>query len=146
MKILKITALAIFATAMMNAQDLRMNEVPTNLLTKFQNTYKTASDVEWEMEGVRYNVEFEVNRMDHEIWYTKDGTIVRYEAEITKKDLPTAISSAIKSNYEGYQIDSIEVTEVDQKKTYEVELEKGWTKEMKVVFDVNGKILSSVED
>lgn len=146
MKTLKITALAIFATAMMNAQDLKMSDVPSNLMTNFQNTYKTATDVEWEMDGMHYNVEFEISRMDHEIWYAKDGTIVRSEAEIRKKDLPTTIASAIKSNYAGYKIDSIEVTEMDQVKTYEVELEKGWTKEIKVIFDSEGKVLSSVED
>lgn len=146
MKTLKITAIAIFATAMINAQDLKMNEVPANLMTNFQNTYKTATDVEWEMEGMHYKVEFDVNRMEHEIWYTKDGNIVKSEMEITEKDLPSAIASAIKSNYADYKIDSIEVTEMDNKKIYEVELEKGWTKEMKVVFDENGTVLSSVED
>ncbi|MDN3492025.1 PepSY-like domain-containing protein [Winogradskyella bathintestinalis] len=146
MKTLKITTLAIFATIAMNAQDLKMNEVPSNLMTNFQNTYKTASDVEWEKEGMNYKVEFDMKKVEHEIWYTKDGNVVKSEMEVTERDLPAAISTAIKNDYAGYKIDGIEVTEMENKKTYEVELEKGWTKEMKVIFDANGKVLSSIED
>lgn len=146
MKTLKITAIAIFAVATMNAQDLRLDEVPSNLTANFQNTYKTATDVEWEMEGINYKVEFDMNRMEHEIWYNKDGDVVKTEMEISDTELPSAISTAIKDNYAGYKIDSVEMTEMNNIKTYEVELEKGWTKEMKVVFDEKGKVLSAIED
>ena len=146
MKTLRITTLAIFATAAIYAQDLNQNEVPTNLLNAFQKTYSNASDVEWELDSETYKVEFDLNDLEQEIWYTKDGIIVKREMEITEKDLPSAVLSAIKSKYVGYKIDSIELIEMDNKKTYEVELEKGWTQELKVVFDVNGDVLSSVED
>ncbi len=146
MKTLKITALALFATAMVTAQDLKMNDVPSNLTSAFKNEYKTAKDVEWEMDGMNYKVEFDTNHMEHEIWYNKEGKIVKTEMEISENDLPSDIVSVIKSKYSGYKIDSVEKTEMDAKKTYEVELEKGWTKEMKVVFDDKGTVLSSVED
>ncbi|WP_431134144.1 PepSY-like domain-containing protein [Psychroserpens mesophilus] len=143
MKTLKITALALFATAMVTAQDLDMHEVPTELSETFQNEYRNAMDVEWEKEGANYKVEFDVNDMEHEIWYTNDGTKVKSEMEITKADVPNAITKAIKHNYADYKIDSVEMTEMNGKKTYEVELEKGWFKDMDVVFDANGSVLSS---
>ena len=146
MKSLRIAALAIFATAAISAQDLRMNEVPANLISDFQKNYKTASDVEWEMEGEYYKVEFDLNRMDHEIWYTKSGEVVKSEKEITARNLPTAILSTIKSKYAGFKIDEAEVTEINKEKIYEVELDKGWTEELTVIFDEEGNVISSTRD
>ena len=56
MKTLKITALALFATAMVTAQDLKTSDVPANLNTAFQKEYKDATDVEWELDGMNYKV------------------------------------------------------------------------------------------
>lgn len=146
MKTLKLSALALFATVMVNAQDLKMNDVPSNVNSTFQKEYNNATDVEWEMDEMNYKVEFDMNDMEHEIWYTKEGQVVKTERELSEKDLPSAIVSAIKSKYSGYDIDSVEMTEMENNKTYEVELEKGWSKELKVVFDANGTVKSSVED
>lgn len=146
MKNLKIAALAIFATATMSAQDLKTSDVPSNLTNNFQKSYANAAGVEWEMDGDNYKVEFDVNKMEHEIWYSKEGTVVKTESEISESELPGAITSVIKNKYADYKVDSIEMTESNGQKNYEVELEKGWTKEVKVVFDATGKVMSSVED
>lgn len=146
MKNLKIAALAIFATATMSAQDLKTSDVPSNLTNNFQKSYANTTEVEWEMDDDNYKVEFDVNKMEHEIWYSKDGTVVKTESEISESELPSAIKSVIKNKYADYKVDSIEMTESNGEKNYEVELEKGWTKEVKVVFDATGKVMSSVED
>jgi hypothetical protein len=99
MKSLKIAALALFATAAVNAQDLQMNEVPSNLRDSFHKEHPIAADVEWEMEGMNYKVEFDVDRMEHEVWYSKDGETVRREQELSKKDLPSSITDMIESKY-----------------------------------------------
>lgn len=146
MKNLKIAALALFATAAVSAQDLRMDEVPTNLADSFQKEYPNASDVEWEMEGMNYNVEFDVDRLEHEIWYSKDGKIVKMEQELDNKNLPNMITKLIDSKYSAYKIDSVEMTEKDGKKTYEVELDKGWTEEKTLIVDENGKVINEYDD
>jgi uncharacterized membrane protein YkoI len=146
MKNLKIAALALFATAAVSAQDLQMNEVPANLTDSFQKENPNATDVEWEMEGMNYKVEFDVNRMEHEIWYSKDGETVRREQELSKKDLPSSITDMIESKYSEYKIDSVEMTEKDGKKTYEVELEKGWTEEKTLILDESGKVINEYKD
>lgn len=146
MKNLKIAALALFATAAVSAQDLRMDEVPSNLTDSFQKEYPNASDVEWEMEGMNYNVEFEIDRMDHEIWYSEDGKIVKMEQELDNKNLPGVITKLIDSKYSEYKIDSVEMTEKDGKKTYEVELDKGWTEEKTLIVDENGKVINEYDD
>lgn len=146
MKNLKLATLAIFATAAMSAQDLKMNEVPTNLADTFKKEYPKATDVEWEMEMANYKVEFEINRMDHEIWYSKEGKVMKSEMELKESDLPAAIASVLKSKYAGYKVDSVEMTEENGTKTYEVDLEKGWNEELDLVFSANGEVLSEMKD
>lgn len=146
MKNLKIAALLMFATATISAQDLKTHEVPTNLQTIFSKSYTNAKDVEWEKNGDHFKVEFEIGRNDHNIWYDKQGNIVKSKIEISKNDLPAAIASSVKTKYADYKIDSVEVYEEGAKKTYKVDIEKGWNKERKLVIDASGKILSDIED
>jgi len=95
---------------------------------------------------MNYKVEFDVDRMEHEIWYSKDGETVRREQELSKKDLPSSITDMIESKYSEYKIDSVEMTEKDGKKTYEVELEKGWTEEKTLILDETGKVINEYND
>lgn len=146
MKKLRIAALLLFATAAVSAQDLRTNEVPANLQSTFTKSFTNVKDVEWEKKGDVYKVEFEINRMDHDIWYDAQGNVIKSKIEISESELPSAVVSAIKTKYADYKIDSVEVLEEAGKKTYKVEIEKGWTKERKLVLDASGEILSDMED
>lgn len=146
MKKLRIAALLLFATAAVSAQDLRTNEVPANLQSTFTKSFTNVKDVEWEKKGDVYKVEFEINRMDHDIWYDAQGNVIKSKIEISESELPSAVASAVKTKYADYKIDSVEVLEEGGKKTYKVEIEKGWTKERKLVLDVSGEILSDMED
>ncbi|WP_163514996.1 PepSY-like domain-containing protein [Gelidibacter japonicus] len=146
MKKLRIAALLLFATAAVSAQDLRTNEVPANLQSTFTKSFTNVKDVEWEKKGDVYKVEFEINRMDHDIWYDAQGNVIKSKIEISESELPSTVASAVKTKYADYKIDSVEVLEEGGKKTYKVEIEKGWTKERKLVLDASGEILSDMED
>ena len=146
MKNLKIAALLLFATAAVSAQDLKTDEVPAKLQSKFNTAYTNVTDVEWEKKGDHYKVEFEINKMDHDVWYDAEGNVIKSEIEISANELPSAISSAVKAKYADYKIDTVEVRDEGGKKTYEVEIEKGWTKERKLILDASGKILHDNED
>ncbi|WP_373517904.1 PepSY-like domain-containing protein [Pricia sp.] len=123
-----------------------MSEVPADMRTSFEQTYPNAEDVEWEMEGESYKVEFEIDREDHEIWYASDGNTAKMEKEISDSDLPQAIHSAISYTYEGYTIDGIDMIEENGVATYEVELEKSGDDDKKVLFDTDGKVLNEMND
>ncbi|MGJ8715272.1 MAG: PepSY-like domain-containing protein [Maribacter stanieri] len=139
-------ALTVLGTFTVFAQDIDPNTVPANLRQSFEQHYPQASDVEWELDGQSYKVEFDNNRLEHEIWYATDGKATRAEHEITEADLPQAITSVIASNYAGYKVDSVEKTTVNGSTTYDVELEKGWNDEKDVVFNESGKVLSEMID
>jgi len=138
--------LALLGTAAVSAQDMNVNDVPSDLRTSFERAYPNAKDVEWEMEGENYKVEFEIEREDHEIWYSSEGNTAKMEKEISDSDLPQPIQSAITSSYDGYTIDEIDMIEENGGATYEVELEKSGDDDKKVIFDADGKVLNEMND
>lgn len=146
MKNLRIAAVLLFATATITAQDLTIEEVPSNLQTTFTDSFKNTTDVEWEKKGDLFKVEFEINKMDHDVWYDAEGNVVKSKIEISQNELPSTIASAVKTKYPEYKLDSIEVYEDATSKTYKVEIEKGWSMERKLVFEASGTLLSDIED
>ncbi|TDU40069.1 putative PepSY-like beta-lactamase-inhibitor [Gelidibacter sediminis] len=146
MKNLKIAAVLLFATATISAQDLKTNEVPAVVQNAFSTAHNNATDVEWEKKAEHYKVEFEVNNMERDIWYDSNGAVVKSEMEISEGELPAAVAKAVKDAYTDYKIDSIDVLEMNGEKTYEIEIEKGWLKERKLIIDATGKVISDLED
>ncbi|WP_413995944.1 PepSY-like domain-containing protein [Maribacter sp. 2307ULW6-5] len=146
MKTLKTTVMALLAAATMNAQDLGPNEVPQSFTDGLKKMYPEARDIEWERNGTDYKVEFHVGRMEHEIWFNKDGKHVRVEKEITTARMPAGLLDIIERDYPDHKIDSVESIEKDGQTTYEVELEKSWNEEIKIVYTTTGKVLSVVRD
>jgi len=146
MKNLAIAVLALFGTATLSAQDLKMTDVPVNLNTNFQKLYPTATDVEWEMDGLNYKVEFDQGVNEHDIWYNQNGEVIKMKSEISITDLSAAVSSALKTKYAEYTVDSIDKIQANGTTTYEIELEKGLFTEKKVVFDTKGNVVSEMND
>lgn len=146
MKNLKIAAILLFASMTINAQDLNQNEVPQNLQDALSSKFSDVKDVEWEKKGDRYKVEFEIDRMDHDIWYDGDGNIIKSKIEVSESELPSKIASVVKDNYADYKIESIEIIETSGIKTFKIEIEKGWSKERELIVDESGKIISDLED
>lgn len=141
MKSLKILAIMLFTTGFAKAQDLNSADVPVNLRDAFNKEYPKATAVEWEKEMDHYKVEFDLDRRDHEIWYSASGSIVKKEQEMKKTELPPSIRAVIQSKYAGYRVDDVEMVWKKKIKTYEVELEKGQD-EKHIIFDAKAKVLS----
>ncbi|MFC4689915.1 PepSY-like domain-containing protein [Dokdonia genika] len=102
--------------------------------------------MEWERSGTDYKVEFEVNGLEREIWFNKEGDTVRTELEIVRTELPTELAQFIKRDYPDYSIDEVKSTFRDGVTTYEVELEKGWFDEVVIRYSAAGKVLSISKD
>jgi len=144
MKTLKMLSVLFFMAIAANAQDLKTSEVPQELKMQFEKTYANATDVEWEKEMDNYKVEFDIDRQEHEIWYTSSAKQVKLEKKIEISALPKAVSDAIKANYGDYKIDDCEMQEENGTVTYAVELEK-WFNELEVVYSENGKLIKEIK-
>jgi hypothetical protein len=126
---------------MISAQDISMHKVPSVILNTFKKEFPKANDIEWELQGDRYNVEFEIGwDNDYEAWFTNTGKLIRYTLEISQRDLPIDVLNAIKNQYPGYHIDDAEKIIENDIDTYSVELENR-TEELNLMFTKNGKLI-----
>jgi hypothetical protein len=144
-KIITIGMILLFTVAM-QAQDSSSNEVPESFTIGLLKAYPTASDIEWKKRGTDYKVKFDVGRMEHEIWFNRDGNMVKIEKNITRSEIPANLMEIIKRDYPTYKIDSVESVEKDGETTFVVELEKSWNESLKITFNTNGQILKALRD
>jgi uncharacterized membrane protein YkoI len=129
------------------AQDIPQSKVPSLIVTNFQQAFSKATDIEWEMDGDLYKVEFEIGLfgLDHDAWYNAEGKLVKHKEEISKTDLPENIQATIKKEFDGYRIDDVEKVTTGNEVVYLMELKK-FTDDWKVAIDATGKILSKIAD
>lgn len=145
MKTLNILIFFLLVTTISVAQNLNPSELPEAVQNAFMQDNAKGTDVEWKRDMENYKVEFDIGRMEHEIWFTPSGKVIKTEQEMTEADLPQTIRDVIKSKYKGYNVDDVEMMWQNDTTTYEVELEKG-KEEWELVFDSKGKILHKRKD
>tara|TARA_R110002020_G_scaffold209031_3_gene414899 strand:- start:185 stop:631 length:447 start_codon:yes stop_codon:yes gene_type:complete len=139
------TVLTLISTASF-AQDIRPSEVPSVIANNFKKEFPKASDIEWELDGENYKVDFEIGwGTDHEIWYDVAGNVLKHEEEISNGDLPNEVASKIKTDFKDLRIDGAKKIIDGKQVTYEVELEN-FTEEWKVFFSATGEVLHKIKD
>lgn len=145
MKYLTIILVLTLGTATLQAQDLQPQEVPQSVMQSFEKENFDARDIEWERTAGNYKVGFEEGRLDRDIWYGKNGQMLRMEKELAKDELPQAIKNTLESQYGNFSVDSAELIDEKKKTTYQVELET-LSKEKKILFDESGKVMKEWSD
>ncbi|HRN94437.1 MAG: PepSY-like domain-containing protein [Chitinophagales bacterium] len=142
------TAFALFLLAgSAFSQDILQSQVPSLTLNKFQQSFPKASNVEWELKGDLYKVEFEIGLLgvDHSVWYDKAGTMVKHKEEISSTDLPKSVLAAINKDYKGFRISDVKKISEGNTVSYTLDL-KSFTQEWKMAYDSNGKLLQKIAD
>ena len=141
-----VIALLFFASTT-HGKDLPKSQVPSLVINSFQQAFPKAFDIDWELDGELYKVDFEIGLLGthHDVWYDKAGKLVRHKEEISKSDLPQKVLAKIKSDFSGYRIDDVKKITEGNVTSYTLEL-KRITKEWKMAFDADGNILSQIAD
>lgn len=137
----------VFSVGLSFGQNLSQHEVPSVIVNRFQQEFPKAKDIDWERKGDYYEVEFEMDwpSKDHELWYDVDGNIIRHKQEISKSDLPKAISLILKKDYKWHWIKDVKKIQNKNEITYLVEV-KSISEEWDLIFDETGKVLQKVRD
>lgn len=119
---------------------------PAVVAAAFQSQYTNVRDVEWETDNVIYNVEFEIGNVDYEAWYDANGVRLMHMEDIRTNALPSAVSSAIARDYQGFRIDD-EPNKIliNADVIYEISVEKGKT-ELDLYYLANGTFLKEIID
>ncbi|QHI36155.1 hypothetical protein IMCC3317_15140 [Kordia antarctica] len=136
----KITIIALLALITSIVSCDKDATAPQNVKDTFAKKFPSASDIEWEKESdTEWEAEFKFNGKEYSSNFNQDGTWVETEFEMTKSEIPVVVMDAFNTNFEGYDIEEIELSETIKGKVYEFSIEKGES-EMEVVIDMEGNI------
>ncbi|MEZ5017104.1 MAG: hypothetical protein R2800_08615 [Flavipsychrobacter sp.] len=98
-------------TEQMTTETAEVVSVPEVVKLAFAKAQPNATDVEWEIEGDKYEVEFELGEMDMVIIYNADGTQYATEEEMAVSALPEAVANAAGTNGEAKEASKITLTD-----------------------------------
>jgi hypothetical protein len=131
---------------------------PDNVRTSFQTKYPKASDVAWSpykpyerinwewtgwpsMDTSYYAVNYKMDNRNFWSWWDRNNNWIGSSSVVEDSTmLPDPVKKALKKNYSGYKIKSIDEENDKNRTVYEIKLEKGDAL-AKILVDKNGKIL-----
>ncbi|MDR1180965.1 MAG: PepSY-like domain-containing protein [Bacteroidales bacterium] len=115
---------------------------PTLLQQRFQTDFSKAYDVEWEVAGNIYEVEFDIQDRDYKAYYHVKGNLLMYIQEINGAELPAMVRNAAENKYPKYRLDNVDKIRRGTEVLYSVEMEdKSSDLEVKLLLKDNGSIL-----
>ena len=134
------TSLALGASA----QDMKESDVPTAVKTSFKTTFPNAKDVDWKMKEGKYKVAFEISGLDHMASFGADGKMIARGMKIRRSELPSAVSSAVKSAYANREIDDVYRVDKNGSAYYLVKLDG--EPETKIMYSTDGQVVKEKMD
>ena len=146
MKTITLTVVSLLTFTQIKAQDISPTQVPSIILNNFKTQFTNAVDIEWEMDGSNYNVEFEIGYViDHEVWYSKDGNMVRHVEDVQKRELPAQVVDTLNKYYKGFRKDEFKRITHGTDVNYFIEL-NSLREEREVILNERGALLSDIAD
>lgn len=97
-------------------------DVPSVVLNTFNLEFKNVEDVEWEKKGNNYEVEFEIQDVDHAALISAAGKLLKYKKELEINELPEHIKTSIVSTSSG-KIGDLDLLVIDNNQYYQVEID-----------------------
>ncbi|MFV0392278.1 MAG: PepSY-like domain-containing protein [Paludibacteraceae bacterium] len=126
-----------------NDIDVAATNVLVAIVSNFNVTFQNARDIDWETAAEVYKVDFEINNVDYDAWYNKEGVLLAYKFDITRASLPQNVQTAIETRFGGYRVEDAEKVIKINSSGYWVELEKGNVEE-KAYFGEDGSYISNL--
>jgi len=141
--LLLLTGITLGVSAQDSAK-AKTQDVPQSVQAALKSAYPAAKDIEWKMKDGIYKASFEVNGTEHFAGITSSGEVKSKGAEIPADQLPSTISSAIKTSYANWKIDDVFRVEENGSSSYLVELDGNPDKQ--VHYSSDGKLIKEMED
>lgn len=127
-----------------NGNEMEAN-APQNIKDAFAKKFPTATNVSWDKESdTEWEAEFKMNNKEYSSNFMMDGSWTETEYEVSEAEVPKMVMEVLKTNFKGYDVEEMELSETADGKVYEFGLEKDG-KEMEVAIDTSGKITKKEE-
>lgn len=119
------------------------NEIPNVLAASFQADFGEVKEVEYSKMGDDYEIDFEIAGVDHEAYYTSEGSLIKYKYDILSTELPEAIKSRIEEDFANRKINDAEILVVNGINYYQLEFENEPIDE-ELVFNEDGSLNTTI--
>jgi hypothetical protein len=140
-----VFTMTLFVSVSSFAQDISEAQVPSVVLNAFKKEFQKATDIKWEIKGNNYDVDFEIGKADHEVWYNATGKVLKHKQDLKQSDLPASINSALAKDFKDYGASDVKRIQTGNSVTYKVDL-KSETEKWEVTFDEAGRVLAKEPD
>jgi hypothetical protein len=121
--------------------ETQAQKVNPKVKSAFHKMFPTVTTVTWGKENAHeYEAEFRMNGRAVSANYTLNGKWVETETDISRKELPLAVSDYINSHYSDNTLSEIARTQSPQKIVYEVGIKKG-EHGIILLFNIDGKLI-----
>jgi hypothetical protein len=114
---------------------------PENVKKEFTQKFADAKSVKWESEEANeWEAEFKISGKEMSACFDNSGKWLETEAEVSVKDLPSAVANTLKTNFSGFKADEASTIENPEMKGFEIAL-KNKREEMTVIIGTDGTVL-----
>jgi Putative beta-lactamase-inhibitor-like, PepSY-like len=116
---------------------------PAEVSNAFKQKFESAKSVKWSNESSNeWEAEFVMNGKEMSSSFDNGGKWLETETEISSKDLPAKVSSALAKEFPGYKTGEMSLLESPEMKGYEIALKKEKSS-IEVVIDLSGKVVKN---
>jgi len=114
---------------------------PENVKKEFSQKFADAKSVIWDSEEANeWEAEFKINGKEMSACFDNTGKWLETEAEASSKDLPSAVTNTLKSEFPGFKAGESSTIENPEMKGYEIALKNKET-EVTVIIGSDGTVL-----
>lgn len=99
-------------------------KVPKVVQEAFLDRYGNATDIEWEKEGMNWEVEFNISDNEMTAEFDADGKWLETEWEIGMDKLPHVVADSIAYGYKDYDIKEVQQVDSPDFKGYVIDIVK----------------------
>ena len=121
-----------------DSDDYSIAGIPSIVLNEFRLSFPDAKDVEWVSRDSLYEVNFEVDNVEHAALFNGKGNVIRRKQEISISEIPPEVLTGLSRNFRKDEIEDPEIIEDAGSVHYQMELKKILFDD-KIVLDKNGK-------
>jgi hypothetical protein len=105
------------------AQKLKVSEVPISVKNGFEKHFPSAKIKAWEKEGINFEAEFDLSKVETSALFDATGNLLETESEITVSALPKAAIKYLSETLKGEKIkEAAKIIEANGKIKYEAEI------------------------
>jgi hypothetical protein len=118
---------------------------PENVKKEFSQKYADARSVKWDSEKPNeWEAEFKINGKEMSACFDDSGKWLESEAEVSAKELPSAVTNTLKNEYPGYKTVEISTIGNPEMNGFEFAL-KNKEAEITVIIGADGTVLMKEE-